>query len=79
MSSSEPTPPDAGGGAPSVGDAVVPDFLSTLPMASATQPRPAAEFQNQLDAPLCPECGHVMVRNGSCYRCFNCGATSGCS
>ena len=75
----EPAPPAAGDGAPSVGDAVVPDFLSTLPMASATQPRPVAEFQNQLDAPLCPECGHVMVRNGSCYRCLNCGATSGCS
>ena len=75
----DPTRPAADGGAPSVGDAVVPGFLSTLPMASATRPRPAAAFQNQLDAPLCPECGHVMVRNGSCYRCFNCGATSGCS
>ena len=75
----DPAAPAAGGGAPSVGDAVVPGFLSTLPMASATRPRPAAAFQNQLDAPLCPECGHVMVRNGSCYRCFNCGATSGCS
>ena len=75
----DPAAPAAGGGAPSVGDAVVPGFLSTLPMASATRQRPVGEFQNQLDAPLCPECGHVMVRNGSCYRCFNCGATSGCS
>ncbi len=75
----DPAAPAGGGGAPSVGDAVVPGFLSTLPMASATRQRPVGEFQNQLDAPLCPECGHVMVRNGSCYRCFNCGATSGCS
>jgi ribonucleoside-diphosphate reductase alpha chain len=31
------------------------------------------------DAPSCPDCGAIMVRNGSCYRCMNCGATSGCS
>ena len=37
------------------------------------------EFQNQLDAPPCVECGSIMVRSGSCFRCMNCGATSGCS
>jgi ribonucleoside-diphosphate reductase alpha chain len=31
------------------------------------------------DAPSCSDCGAIMVRNGSCYRCMNCGATSGCS
>ena len=31
------------------------------------------------DAPSCPDCGAIMVRNGSCYRCLNCGSTSGCS
>ncbi len=36
-------------------------------------------FQLQSDAPPCAECGSVMVRNGSCYRCINCGSTSGCS
>ncbi len=36
-------------------------------------------FQSQSDAPPCHECGSVMVRSGSCYKCFNCGATSGCS
>jgi ribonucleoside-diphosphate reductase alpha chain len=36
-------------------------------------------FQLQSDAPPCHECGSVMVRNGSCYRCLNCGVTSGCS
>ena len=36
-------------------------------------------FENQADAPACHECGSIMVRSGSCYRCTNCGATSGCS
>jgi ribonucleoside-diphosphate reductase alpha chain len=36
-------------------------------------------FVNQADAPSCSECGSLMVRNGACYKCFNCGATSGCS
>ncbi len=36
-------------------------------------------FQGQVDAPPCPDCGSMMVRSGSCYKCFNCGATSGCS
>ena len=31
------------------------------------------------DAPLCTTCGSLMVRNGSCYKCGNCGGTSGCS
>ena len=36
-------------------------------------------FQAQADSPPCPECGSVMVRNGSCYKCLNCASTSGCS
>ena len=31
------------------------------------------------DAPFCDSCGHVTVRNGSCYRCMNCGNSMGCS
>jgi ribonucleoside-diphosphate reductase alpha chain len=31
------------------------------------------------DAPTCASCGSIMVRNGSCYKCNNCGSTSGCS
>ena len=31
------------------------------------------------DAPLCVTCGSLMVRNGSCHKCVNCGGTSGCS
>lgn len=36
-------------------------------------------FVNQLDAPTCPNCGHVAVRNGACYKCLNCGESLGCS
>jgi ribonucleoside-diphosphate reductase alpha chain len=33
----------------------------------------------QADAPSCPNCGHVAVRNGACYKCLNCGESLGCS
>jgi ribonucleoside-diphosphate reductase alpha chain len=33
----------------------------------------------QLDAPTCPNCGHMAVRNGACYKCLNCGESLGCS
>lgn len=36
-----------------------------------------AQFQQ--DAPICPNCGHVTVRNGACYKCWNCGESLGCS
>ena len=36
-------------------------------------------IQNDQDAPPCSTCGAIMIRNGSCYKCGNCGATSGCA
>ncbi len=33
----------------------------------------------QSDAPACASCGWIMIRSGTCYRCENCGSTSGCS
>jgi ribonucleoside-diphosphate reductase alpha chain len=36
-------------------------------------------FHPDEDAPPCPDCGSIMVRNAACYKCLNCGATSGCS
>ena len=36
-----------------------------------------AHFQQ--DAPTCPNCGHVAVRNGACYKCLKCGESLGCS
>jgi ribonucleoside-diphosphate reductase alpha chain len=49
------------------------------PETSALGPSSAQTFLNQADAPPCHTCGAIMVRNGACYRCTNCGATSGCS
>ena len=31
------------------------------------------------DAPFCDACGHITVRNGTCYKCLNCGNSMGCS
>ena len=41
----------------------------------------AAPFaiQNDQDAPPCSTCGAIMIRSGACYKCVNCGATSGCA
>jgi ribonucleoside-diphosphate reductase alpha chain len=36
-------------------------------------------FELQADAPACAECGALMVRNGACYKCLNCGSVFGCS
>ncbi len=39
-----------------------------------------SQFQHfQDDAPACDVCGSICVRNGTCYRCFNCGNSMGCS
>ncbi|MFB3789047.1 MAG: vitamin B12-dependent ribonucleotide reductase [bacterium] len=46
--------------------------------SNASSPSPFA-FETQNDAPPCHECGTIMVRNGACYKCLNCGATNGCS
>lgn len=43
------------------------------------QPSRFLDIQEQEDAPSCPDCGLIMVRSGTCYKCMNCGTTSGCS
>ncbi len=45
----------------------------------AVESREKAVFLAQADAPSCADCGSIMVRNGACYKCTNCGSTSGCS
>ena len=53
------------------------------PKLRVTEPDPQTSLQFEAnvvgDAPLCSECGSIMTRNGSCYKCGNCGGTSGCS
>jgi ribonucleoside-diphosphate reductase alpha chain len=47
--------------------------------ATSAQAQLQSAFLNQADAPPCPVCGTITVRNGACYKCHNCGATTGCS
>ncbi|MDH5201546.1 MAG: vitamin B12-dependent ribonucleotide reductase, partial [Candidatus Bathyarchaeota archaeon] len=49
------------------------------PTPSAPSPMHASAGNGHSDAPACANCGWIMVRNGTCYRCENCGSTSGCS
>ena len=50
--------------------------VTDVPVVNRTAP---TAFLNQEDAPSCSDCGSLMVRSGACYKCLNCGATSGCS
>lgn len=56
---------------------------AAAPMVEATPPSEVsapAQFKDmQADAPPCDKCGAITVRNGACYRCFNCGNSMGCS
>jgi ribonucleoside-diphosphate reductase alpha chain len=50
--------------------------------AASDRPAAASPFstiQNQEDAPPCSTCGSIMIRSGACYKCVNCGNTSGCA
>jgi ribonucleoside-diphosphate reductase alpha chain len=51
----------------------------TLKSGSYVQATVTSSFVNQMDAPACPSCGSMTVRNGACYKCLNCGESLGCS
>jgi ribonucleoside-diphosphate reductase alpha chain len=51
---------------------------ASAPQATAS-PKPFSTIQNQEDAPPCSTCGSIMIRSGACYKCVNCGNTSGCA
>jgi ribonucleoside-diphosphate reductase alpha chain len=53
--------------------------LPPLGIEADRKSAPFASIQNQEDAPPCSTCGSIMVRSGSCYKCVNCGSTSGCA
>jgi ribonucleoside-diphosphate reductase alpha chain len=46
--------------------------------AQAAPVRVNGAAEKQTDAPPCPTCGSITVRNGACYKCTNCGSTTGC-
>ncbi|MDD4995696.1 MAG: vitamin B12-dependent ribonucleotide reductase [Patescibacteria group bacterium] len=50
-----------------------------LPLGRQLGQDDTVTFDMQADAPVCDTCGSMMVRNGACYKCLNCGGTSGCS
>ena len=65
-----------------IGDEVVENEAGEVAALRPTEPeqQQALPFANAVaDAPTCSECGGLMTRNGSCYKCHNCGSTSGCS
>ena len=65
-----------------IGNEAVENEAGEAPVLRATEPeaQQALPFaQSVADAPSCSECGGLMTRNGSCYKCENCGSTSGCS
>jgi ribonucleoside-diphosphate reductase alpha chain len=77
-------------GAPSAGSVAMAAAESTgstvgasaIPPAPARAPETAIHLRPRAtleDAPYCSDCGMPMVPNGSCYKCENCGSTSGCS
>ena len=47
-----------------------------LPLSTGSSGKPRDAHEG---APTCSECGMLMVPNGACYKCENCGSTSGCS
>ena len=59
------------------------DLIELQPGTGHKQTRRAASLTqmitNQSDAPSCPNCGQITVRNGACYKCLNCGESLGCS
>jgi len=71
--------PEAGAGsAAGAASPVVAQAMASMPSlpASNASSKPSNAHEG---APTCSECGMLMVPNGACYKCENCGSTSGCS
>ena len=63
---------------------IVQATLPNMPKVVSTHETEGDSINKQLsgmmgDAPSCGTCGHITIRNGSCYKCLNCGSTTGCS
>jgi ribonucleoside-diphosphate reductase alpha chain len=71
---------DAGGARPlDVGTSTTASRSANGQVAPSPGAGQRIAFSVSADSPSCMDCGSIMVRNGSCYKCLNCGATSGCS
>jgi ribonucleoside-diphosphate reductase alpha chain len=55
------------------------DAVEKVTRAFAVEVAKDRAWVQETDAPPCHECGTLMVRNGACHKCPNCGSTSGCS
>jgi ribonucleoside-diphosphate reductase alpha chain len=64
--------------APKAGDGK-PELKVIAPKENGNGHGSKVAFVVDTDAPACSECGSITVRSGSCYKCMNCGATTGCS
>jgi ribonucleoside-diphosphate reductase alpha chain len=64
------------GGVATAPSTVIAQALASVPAASNASSKPSNAHEG---APTCSECGMLMVPNGACYKCENCGSTSGCS
>jgi len=70
--------------APAEGATIAGTLLASGTVAVPVAPRASGSVSNSPrdaheGAPTCSECGMLMVPNGACYKCENCGSTSGCS
>jgi ribonucleoside-diphosphate reductase alpha chain len=64
---------------PAMMDASMNAALASMPLPAASMNASLKQRDAHEGAPTCSECGMLMVPNGACYKCGNCGSTSGCS
>ncbi|MBF8280376.1 MAG: ribonucleoside-diphosphate reductase, adenosylcobalamin-dependent [Candidatus Magasanikbacteria bacterium] len=66
--------------APFIKEASATMEIKTASVAASGKTAVDAQLEEMMgDAPACDTCGHITVRNGSCYKCLNCGNSMGCS
>jgi ribonucleoside-diphosphate reductase alpha chain len=56
-----------------------PPITDNFTSAPSASPVRGMRLNSTPDAPPCPRCGWLTVRNGTCHKCENCGETTGCS
>ncbi len=74
-----PVPVSGGSGAAAAPAQASMNGSGTTMTATKADLADVALSENMGDAPVCSNCGHMTIRNGSCYVCLTCGDTTGCS